>query len=265
MKGAFLRMYKLEVDRRPPTADMDPICAAMWETLEQINKVCENMVTIAIQVGDWWYNLGIAERMRRNYLKSAECQAKAAGYYALSSQPDKAWSSLFLVVVERATATVVEGDEDKIFEASSALIAFRDSVEYLFPGDKMPGWLKGNRQPHSLLMALWADTNYPAMSDDVELLAGSQKKNHFTALAEMLSRPDIVTAAEEMANQYWGFPSSSTGNAVLTALLVGARAAAEGGQTDKARELCERILSWTGNDGSAPMAIAKRMLAKLEV
>lgn len=263
-KGLILQLYKLEADRRPPTADMKSINNALQSALEKISKCADAELTAnAITIGDSWYNLGLGKRMVCDYIVAAECQWKAAGYYSLGGRQDKMWSSLFLVVVERSTATVVEtGDEAEITKAFNALICIRDTVEYLFPGDKMPGWLKGNRQPHCLLAAIWADKEYPQMRGDTEILLNSGKDNHLTGLAKVVaaSTGSTTSTAERVAETYWDFPNSSTGNGVLSALLLGAKYAND---ADK-RRFYERVLTWTGSDGAAPMAIAKRMLAKLE-
>lgn len=264
LKGFALRLYLFEIERRDPNADMTIVKPALEATIRKIEEMTTagDMVKFGALLGDSWYNLGIACRMTREYEMAAQCQQKAASYYTLSGQPDKAWSSLFLVVVKRATATVVEtGDEAEITKAFNALIHIRNTVEYLFPGDKMPGWLKGNRQPHCLLAAIWADKEYTQMRDDIEMLLNSGKKNHLTALAEVVaaSTSSTTSTAERVADAYRDFPSSSTGNGVLSALLLGAKYAND---ADK-RRIYERILSWTGNDGAAPMAVARRMLAKL--
>ena len=247
---------------------MGKIKPALENTLQKIEALvgAGDMTKFGVLLGDSWYNLGLACRMTREYREAARCQQKAASYYTLAGQPDKAWSSLFLVVVERFTATVVEtGDPKKVEEAFWALHAVREVVEYLFPGDKMPAWLAKNRQAHCVKAANWSDMDYIGLGADTEFMSANLM-GHLAAMADVLNKPadETVAAAECMADKYWDFPSSSTGNAVLTALLEGAKIAKQHHNKAKARKIYKRILSWTGSDGAAPMAIAKRMLAELD-
>lgn len=265
LKWLALNLYQLEVGRRPPNADMGVIIIGLTATLTAISKLALDISKFGILLGDSWYNLGIAHRMTKEYMKAAEDQMKAAACYIMAGRMDKAWSSLFLVAVESFSAACVRADNPtEIRQAFHGLLGVRDLVESLFPGDKTPGWLKKNRQPHCLLAAIWANRMYDAEDADIQFCA-TELMAHLGAMAEVLNKPDdeMVIAAVTMADKFWDFPSSSTGNAVLTALLIGARKAKADGQIERARELYKRTLTWTGSDGAAPMAIARRELAAL--
>lgn len=261
LKWLALNLYQLEVERRPPNADMNAIIPGLTATLAAISKLAPDMARFGVLIGDSCYNLGIAHRMTKEYATAAEDQTKAAACYIMAGRSDKAWSSLFLVLVESFTAACVDGNANAIELAFYGLIGIRDAVESLFPGDSMPGWLKKNRQPHCLMAATWANQGYDALDSDISFCRTALADTHLGALAEVIGKPndEIVAAAEDMASRFWNFPSSSTGDAVLTALLAGAHSP-EAHNQSKADELYRRILTWAGNDGGAPLAIARRAL-----
>lgn len=267
LPGLAFELYRLEVERRPPTANMAEIMAALKATLAQIEaQVGDDLYNLGNLIGDSWYNCGIACRMTCAYLEAASCQQHAHFYYSVVGRFDKAWSSYFLIHVELFSAVCVNSDDrDRISSSFNQLITVRRAIDSELLGEQMPGWLKKNRQPHCLLAAIWNDDWYQSMGSDTKFCR-EELMAHLRALAEVVDEEDaslIVGKAVAMADQYWDFPTSSTGNAVLTALLIGARQAYALGEDGKARQLYERILTWTGNDGAVPMAVARRELAAL--
>lgn len=223
------------------------------------------------------YNLGLIERMRRNYDCASLYQQRSAAHYFAAGKSVDALVALFVAAAENASDAIVSGDvwSSRTQAALDHLVA----TEALVRGaaSSYPVWMKENAALH----IVWAKIMAAVMVSGKDLIhirpvteaefaaALSTTYVHWKTTMELVkvfgerNYTEVVVKVQEALNQLKNMGSSSIGNTQLTWKILAALSLINLGKKEEARALLSEVTSYAGPDGGVPMAVASRCLKQI--
>lgn len=260
----------LNAQRRNQDRDLGKILKQL-EAMAQ--EVAEGEVSPAIAglLAAVYYNMGIANRAPREYQTAAQAQELRLAWLIAAGRPEEALAALFVAGVERATHAIAE-DCCNVGQALEHLVRLRQFIATAcnVQGWNFPKWIKDNGPIHIWSFYFWTGEDYMEREEDEQAgLAMAEKMPHWAACirgGRLLRERRFLEAVEE-ANKAIeiisaGFPSSSQANALLTLMLVKARALFAAGDREESKEVYKKIAGWQRGDGGAIIAAAKKELLR---
>ncbi|MBI4114606.1 MAG: hypothetical protein HY445_02065 [Candidatus Niyogibacteria bacterium] len=267
------RAEVINATRRMKGIDMISIIENLGCLFDEAEKELPKEKNSYILLGDILYSRGIARRGPRQYTDAARDQLEAAQLFDTAGNKEKMYISLFVALVEKATAHFVVRNKDGIWKSVKEMISMRAYIQHAV--DPFPAWMEYNAHIHirwAVAMARLIGVEIVYSDLDSDSKHWKEKSPAQWAKVAHAAEQYFAGKFSELAKQDpINIQSSSADNAGLSVKIFVALANRMLGLNSKgdlqikynreANDILKDVANHAGLDGGIPIAVAKHLLS----